>query len=83
MKADGTLTVPPSAVTVSETGPGVAAGSTAVIWVELFTVNEVAGLVPKNTLAVVVKLAPVIVTVVPPATGPLSGLSLVTVGGPT
>src|SRR5580693_4381358 len=48
----------------------------------LFTVNAVAGLAgPKSTAVAPVKLVPVITTVVPPALGPVEGLTPVTVGG--
>ena len=52
----------------------------AVILVELTTVILVAGLPPMVTAVAPVKLIPVIVMVVPPATGPLVGEILVTIG---
>ena len=74
--------MPPAAVTETATVP-VPAGSFTVSWVELTTVTEVPGVVPKSTVAVAVKLDPVTVTVVPPPSGPWSGLTLVTVGAAT
>ena len=56
------------------------AGETAVIDVEEFTVKLVAAVVPKKTAVAPVKLVPVIVTDVPPATSPLVGEMMVTVG---
>ena len=55
-------------------------GSTAVIVVSETTVKLVAGRVPKSTTVAPVRSVPVIVTVVPPVTGPSVGLMLVTVG---
>ena len=64
--------VPPAVVTVTSTVP-VPDGDVAVIEVALLTVN-VAALAPPNLTAVApVKLAPVIVTLVPPAGGPRWG----------
>jgi hypothetical protein len=58
-------------------GPG---GTTAFI-VELeTTVNEVAIVEPNATAVVFVKLAPPIDTVLPPAAGPLFGVTLLTTG---
>ena len=48
--------------------------------VALFTVKLVAGVEPKSTAVAPVKLVPVMVTVVPPAAGPLDGLTADTVG---
>ena len=48
--------------------------------VALFTVNDAAAVAPKLTAVAPVKPVPVIVTEVPPAVGPLVGLTLVTVG---
>jgi len=73
--------VPATAVTLTSTVP-VPAGDVAVIWVELLTVNEPAGLLPKLTPVTAKKLVPVMVTVVPPPGGPVFGLTLTTVGGP-
>ena len=74
--------MPNPVTTVTDTVPG-PAGSTTVSCVELVRAMEVPGVVPKCTMVTVVKLVPVIVTVVPPARGPLAGLTLATVGAPT
>ena len=71
--------MPPGVVTVTSTIP-VPAGLSAVIVVLLTTVTSVAAVVPKSTVGAPVKPVPVIVTNVPPATGPLVGLRPVTVG---
>jgi hypothetical protein len=63
--------------------PAVPAGDVAVIWVELFTVNETAAVVSNFTSVASVKLVPVIITDVPPAVEPEVGLMLVTVGAAT
>jgi hypothetical protein len=70
----------PLTVTVTVTAPAVPAGVVAVIEVLLTTVTLVAAAEPNVTVAPLAKLLPVIVTEVPPATGPLFGLTLVTVG---
>ena len=69
----------PDVVTVTSTTP-VPAGAVAVIVVPLTTVLLVAGVVPKSTAVAPVKAVPVIVTVMPPATGPELGLIEVTAG---
>src|SRR6516162_9703639 len=71
--------MPAGVVTVTFTVP-VPAGLSAVIEVSLTTVTFVAATVPKSTAVAPVKPVPVIVTVVPPAGGPLVGLMAVTVG---
>jgi hypothetical protein len=71
---------PPGAVTVTSTVPTDPAGAVAVIDVSETTLNVVAGLFPKLTAVAPVKLVPVIVTIVPPAVGPLVGEMLVTLG---
>jgi hypothetical protein len=53
----------------------------AVIVVLLATTTFVAAVPPNVTVAPAAKFVPVIVTAVPPATGPLFGDTLVTVGG--
>ena len=74
--------MPLAVVTKTSKVPDVRVGVTAVIEVADTTVN--AALTPPNFTAVApVKTVPVIVTVVPPAAGPLVGLTAVTVGGPT
>jgi hypothetical protein len=70
----------PLTVTVTVTAPAVPAGVVAVIDVALTTVTFVAAVVPNFTVAPAAKFVPVIVTAVPPATGPLFGVTPVTVG---
>jgi hypothetical protein len=71
------VAVPPPVVTL--TAPVVVPVATvAVIWVALFTVNDVAAVLLKETAVAPVKLVPVITTEVP--TGPLAGVKLVIVG---
>ena len=65
------------------TAPALPAGVVAVIVVLFTTVTPVAAALPKLTVAPDAKLAPVMVTAVPPATGPLLGLTLLTVGPAT
>jgi len=60
--------------------PAACAGETAVTLVSDTTVKLVAATVPKTTLVVPVKPAPVMVTVVPPDAGPEAGATPVTVG---
>jgi hypothetical protein len=68
-------------VTVTVTAPALPeAGVVAVIVVAFTTTTFVAAVLPNFTVAPVAKFVPVIVTAVPPATGPLFGLTLVTVG---
>ena len=69
--------VPPAVTTVTSTTP-VPAGLVAVIWVSETTVNAAAWVPPKFTAVAPVKLAPVIVTCVPPAGVPTAGLIPVT-----
>jgi hypothetical protein len=71
--------VPLGVVTVTSTVPD-PAGAVAVIWASLLTVKVVAAVEPNVTPVAPVKLAPVIVTDVPPEAGPEDGLTLVTVG---
>jgi hypothetical protein len=70
----------PFKVTVTVTAPTVPTGVVAVIDVLLTTTTFVAAALPNVTVAPAAKLVPVMVTAVPPATGPLLGLTLVTVG---
>ena len=70
----------PLTVTVTVTAPAVPAGVVAVMVVLFTTVTLVAAAEPKVTVAPEAKLVPVIVTAVPPATGPLFGLTPLTVG---
>ena len=73
--------VPPTLVTVTSTLPAACAGAVAVIDVAELTVTLVAATPPKLTVSPAVNPVPVIVTDVPPAVGPLVGLTAVTVGG--
>ena len=76
------MTHQPVVVTVTETVP-VPAGTLTVRLVPLATVTEVPALVPKSTaVEPETKPVPVTVTVLPPAWGPLFGLTSVTVGAP-
>src|SRR5712692_1250792 len=72
--------MPPAVVTVTSTGPAAPAGLVAAIDVAELTVKLVAVVLPNLTTVAPVKLVPVIVTLVPPAAGPLVGLRLVTAG---
>jgi hypothetical protein len=63
--------------------PAEPAGVVAVICVELSTVKLAAAVPPKVTEVAPVRLVPVMVTLVPPAVGPLLGDTLVTVGAAT
>jgi hypothetical protein len=72
--------VPPVAVTVTSTAP-VPGGLSAVIEVSLTKLSLVAGVAPKSTAVRPVNPVPVILTIVPPATGPKVGLKPVTVVG--
>jgi hypothetical protein len=68
-------------VTVTAAVPALPAGVVAVMVVALTTVTLVAAVLPKVTVAPAAKLVPVMVTAVPPASGPPLGEMLVTVGG--
>lgn len=74
--------MPPGPVTRTETvPPALGPGGTTAFIVELeTTVNEVAIVEPNATAVVFVKLAPPIDTVLPPAAGPLFGVTLLTTG---
>ena len=71
--------VRPLPVTVTSTVPE-PAGLVAVIDVALLIVTPVAALPPNATVSPDAKPVPVMVTVVPPAAGPLVGLTADTVG---
>ncbi len=73
--------VPLGVVTVTSTVP-VPDGEVTVRLVALTTVSVVPAVAPKSTAVAPVKPVPLTVTKVPPAAGPLVGLTLVTVGGP-
>jgi len=70
----------PFDVTVTLTDPAEPAGALAVMEVLLTTTTFVAALLPNVTAAGEEKLVPVIVTAVPPASGPTFGDTLLTVG---
>ena len=70
----------PFTVTVTVTAPAAPVGVVAVIVVLFTTTTFVAEPFPNFTVAPAAKFVPVMVTPVPPATGPLFGLTLLTVG---
>jgi hypothetical protein len=70
-------------VTVTVTAPALPAGVVAVIEVLFTTTTLLAAALPNVTVAPVAKFVPVIVTAVPPPTGPLFGDTPVTVGTTT
>jgi hypothetical protein len=73
--------VTPLTVTVTWTAAGVPLGGLGTeIKLGLVNVTGDAGTVPNMTVAVLVKWLPMIITVVPPARGPMFGEILVTVG---
>jgi hypothetical protein len=74
---------PPELITVTVTAPALAAGVVAVMVVLFTTTTFVAAVLPNVTVAPEAKLVPVIVTAVPPAIGPLFGLTLLTEGPTT
>jgi len=74
---------PPALVTVTSTAAADSAGAVAVIEVAEFTVTPVAAVDPNLTVFPEANPVPVMVTDVPPAVGPLVGLTAVTVGGVT
>ena len=67
-------------VTVTVAAPATCAGVMAVIEVLLTTFTAVAAVPPRLTVAPARKPVPVIVTAVPPATGPAFGVIELTVG---
>ena len=73
---------PPGVATVTFTVP-VPAGEVIEIEVAELTTRPAPTTVPKWTAVAPVKLVPVMLTAVPPAAGPATGLTLVTVGGAT
>ena len=74
-----TAEVPLGVVTVTSTVP-VPAGAVTVRLPAVTAVIEVPAIEPKSTAVAPVKLVPLTVTEVPPAAGPLVGLTPVTVG---
>ena len=71
--------VPIGVVTVTFTVP-LPAGLVAMIWLFELTLNDLAALVPKSTAVAPTKLAPEILTLVPPVVGPWLGESSNTAG---
>jgi hypothetical protein len=67
-------------MTVTSTADAPSGGVVAVMELALSTVNDDAGSEPNITPLTAAKLVPVIVTDVPPETGPATGPMLVTVG---
>jgi len=76
------VAVPPGVVITTFTAPAAWAGVVTVIVVSLFTVIAPVAfaVLPKDTLVAPVKPVPVIITLVPPAIGPVEGVMLVKVG---
>jgi len=74
------LSLCPAIVTVTAAAPAVPAGVMAVIEVLLAAETFVAAIPPKVTVAPAEKFDPVIVTAVPPASGPVFGDMLLTMG---
>ncbi len=79
MSAAPVAEVPAGVVTVTLTGPALPPGLDVTIWVAEATKNG-AAVVPKCTAVAPTKLVPVMVTPVPPAVEPETGLTAVTVG---
>jgi hypothetical protein len=73
---------PPGVVTLMSTVPAEPAGEVATTWVAVFEVM-VAAVDPKLTAVAPDRLLPVIVTDVPHAAGPLTGLTPLTAGAGT
>ena len=80
--AEPVALVPLGVVTVTSTIP-LPGGEIALIEVALLTVNEDAAIDPKLTAVAPVKPVPVMVTLVPPAAGPVFGFTPVTDGAAT
>ena len=76
------MDVPPAVVTVTSTVPAAPGGLVTVIDASLLIVNEDAGMLtePKAILVAPVNPVPVIVTRVPPVSGPDTGEIPVTIG---
>jgi hypothetical protein len=80
-RSDGPVALlPPVVVTVTSIRPGAIAGAKAMIEVSEWTVNEDAAFVPKSTALTPVKFVPLMVTLVPPVSGPEFGRMVVTAG---
>ena len=71
--------VPSGLVTVTLTIPE-PTGDVTVIWLAELTVNPVAAVVPNVTAVISINPVPVIVTAVPPAVGPLTGVIRIIAG---
>ena len=71
--------MPLDVVTLTSTVPAGPAGSTAVTWVAEMA-EMVAAADPKSTAVASRNPVPVMVTVVPPLSGPATGLTALTVG---
>ena len=74
------VAVPPGVDTTTSAGPAACTGAIAVMDVAELTVKDVAAVPPNATLVAPVRNVPVIVTDVPPASGPDVGLRAVMVG---
>ena len=71
--------VPPTVHTVTSTVPAVPAGLVTTSWLpSLASLTMVARVVPKYTAVALARLAPLMVTVVPPAAGPVAGVTPLT-----
>lgn len=81
LSADDVADVPPGVVTVTSTVPALSVGEVTVIAAADSAVI-MPGVAPKLTAEADERLAPLMVTVVPPAVGPLIGLIPVTEGTP-
>ncbi|UYB45099.1 hypothetical protein SLV14_000167 [Streptomyces sp. Je 1-4] len=83
MKPPGTVLVPLGVVTTTGQRPGVPGGVMAVIWVPAgLTMTLEAGR-PQRVTVAPIRSVPVMVTNVPPATGPWAGVMLDVVGAAT
>jgi len=81
VNAPGSIALVPSgSVTATLTDPAACAGVMALSWVELTNETLDAELPPKETVAPLTKLDPIIVTTVPPAVSPEFGETPLTVG---
>ena len=72
--------VPLLLVTAMATAPAACGGATAVMLVGELTVNDVAATPPNVTAVAPVNAVPVMVTEVPPESGPVAGATDVTAG---
>jgi hypothetical protein len=82
--ADDVAEGPPGVVTVTWTAPGfIAKGLRTTIWLGMSLMRLVTATVPKLTAEAPARFVPVIVTSVPPITGPAVGLMPATTGAAT